>query len=386
MIPPTVLQSLLTGIGLLIVTSQVYMLVDQVSPGAGMKALAGFAQLPAALTSSSSQAALGIGAISILICVFAPKLPASVRNVLPAPLLAIVLASLVTLLLPVPIKMVSIPEGIWAEMSWMSWTHWQHALDPQVLFFAVQVALIASAESLLCASAVDLLHAGPRSKYDKELSAQGIGNLLCGMCGVLPITGVIVRSSANINAGAQSRLSTIFHGFWCLAALSIFPALLERIPLAALAGLLVYTGWKLVNPAFFQKLYRTSQRDFFIFVGSVAVIVSYDLLLGVILGCILSAFNLLWELSRLDLNVRTSSDSRKITITLKGSATYLRIPQLADSLEAIPQGAHVEIYTQDLRIMDASCSDLIIAWQTRYQEGGGVAHIVTKSCETRKIA
>ena len=123
----------------------------------------------------------------------------------------------------------------------------QLLIDPIVLTGAVVIALVASAETLLCASAVDQLHTGQRTDYDKELTAQGYGNILCGLIGALPMTGVIVRSSANVNAGAKTKWSTIFHGFWLLIFVVLLPALLAYIPKAALGALLVHIGFKLVN-------------------------------------------------------------------------------------------------------------------------------------------
>src|SRR5262249_62117350 len=116
-----------------------------------------------------------------------------------------------------------------------------------VLTAVFTVGFIASAETLLCATAVDGLHNGPRTKYDKELAAQGVGNVLCGLFGALPMTGVIVRSAANVEAGAKTRLSAILHGVWLLLTLLFFSSLLAQGPVAALAPVLVCTGVKLVD-------------------------------------------------------------------------------------------------------------------------------------------
>jgi hypothetical protein len=119
--------------------------------------------------------------------------------------------------------------------------------DPTLLIAAFAVAFIASAETLLSAAAVDRMHSGQRSDFDRELSAQGVGNMLCGVLGALPMTGVIVRSSANVQAGAQTRASAIFHGLWLLAFVLLLSSVLQQIPVASLAGVLVYTGVKLVD-------------------------------------------------------------------------------------------------------------------------------------------
>ncbi|MCE3544498.1 SulP family inorganic anion transporter, partial [Escherichia coli] len=116
-------------------------------------------------------------------------------------------------------------------------------MDPSILAAALAIAFIASAETLLSAAAVDRMHDGVRTNYTKELRAQGIGNLLCGIAGALPMTGVIVRSSANVQAGAKTRASTMLHGIWILGFVALLPFVLREIPMAALGAILVVTGW-----------------------------------------------------------------------------------------------------------------------------------------------
>ena len=124
---------------------------------------------------------------------------------------------------------------------------------------AISIAFIASAETLLCATAVDQLHRGPRTKYDRELAAQGVGNSICGLLGVLPMTGVIVRSGANVEAGAVTRASAIMHGVWLLLFVSVIPFTLRYIPTSALAAILVYTGYKLAYPKVVPKLCNSAR-------------------------------------------------------------------------------------------------------------------------------
>jgi len=124
------------------------------------------------------------------------------------------------------------------------------------------IAVVASAETLLCATAVDQMHQGPRTRYDKELAAQGVGNMICGFLGALPMTGVIVRSSANVQSGAMTRLSAILHGVWLLVFVVLLAFLLRLIPISALAAILVYTGYKLVNPKSIKDLLNF--LDFFL--------------------------------------------------------------------------------------------------------------------------
>src|SRR5262249_24949638 len=139
----------------------------------------------------------------------------------------------------------------------------------------------------------------PRTRYDKELGAQGVGNLLCGLLGALPMTGVIVRSAANVEAGAKTRLSAILHGVWLLLTVLFFSALLAQVPVAALAAVLVYTGYKLVNLKVVKELWEWGWGEVAICFCTLTAVVATDLLKGVMLGLLLSAVKLLYRFSYL---------------------------------------------------------------------------------------
>src|SRR5262249_55005220 len=124
-----------------------------------------------------------------------------------------------------------------------------------LLVAAASLAFIASAETLLSATAVDRMHQGPRCQYDRELIGQGIGNLVSGLVGGLPVTGVIVRSATNVEAGGRTRASAVLHGLWLLLFVSLCPFVLRWVPTSCLAALLVYTGCKLVSPKTIRALW-----------------------------------------------------------------------------------------------------------------------------------
>jgi MFS superfamily sulfate permease-like transporter len=165
------------------------------------------------------------------------------------------------------------------------------------------LAIVASAETLLCATAVDQMHRGPRTRYDRELSAQGVGNIVCGCLGVLPMTGVIVRSAANVQAGGKTRMSAVLHGLWLLLFSVVLAPVLRLIPTAALAGILVFTGFRLIDFKGFIHLWRENRIEAAIFLITMIVIVVDDLLTGVITGIVLSAVKLLARFSQLDVEM-----------------------------------------------------------------------------------
>jgi MFS superfamily sulfate permease-like transporter len=145
------------------------------------------------------------------------------------------------------VNRVEVPSNLWDAVRLPSASTLSMLQNPALLIAAVAMAFIASAETLLSAAAVDRMQSLHKTDYDKELRAQGVGNFSVRICGALPMTGVIVRSSANVQAGAQTRMSTILHGMWLLLFTAALAMVLRAIPTAALGAILVYTGYKLVN-------------------------------------------------------------------------------------------------------------------------------------------
>lgn len=159
--------------------------------------------------------------------------------------------------------------------------------NPKIYSIALVIAIIGSLETLLCVEATDQLDPQKRTTpTNRELKAQGLGNLISGLVGGLPITQVIVRSSANISFGGRTKLSTIAHGFWLLIAVLSVPGLLNMIPLASLASILFVIGYKLTKPAIFKEIYRLGWREFAPFLITILAMIFTDLLFGVLAGVI----------------------------------------------------------------------------------------------------
>jgi MFS superfamily sulfate permease-like transporter len=199
--------------------------------------------------------------------------------------------------------------------------------------------------------------------------------MLCGLVGALPMTGVIVRSAANVQAGATSRLSAFLHGLWLLIFVVALGGLLRLIPTAALAGILVYTGFKLIDWKGFIALWRESRSEAMIFLTTLVVIVVEDLLMGVVTGVVLSAVKLLITFSKLRVRVAPLPASRdyqvRRSLTLQGVATFLRLPILAAKLEKIPFDAEVVVDHEGLEYIDHACLNLLTAWSRQCEAAGG---------------
>ena len=234
--------------------------------------------------------------------------------------------------------------------------------NPQVYLVALTLAAVASIETLLCIEAVDKLDPEKRSTSpNRELIAQGIGNMTSGLVGGLPITSVIVRSSANVNAQARSKMSTIVHGLLLLVCVSLIPTVLNKIPLASLAAILLMTGYKLCNPALFRKMFGYGKYQWVPFVVTVIAIVFTDLLTGVGIGLGVSILALLYG------NYKNSyffhkekhKEGETILIHLSEEVSFLNKASIKLTLEHLPPNSTVILDAYDAQYIDHDVLELI---------------------------
>ena len=222
---------------------------------------------------------------------------------------------------------------------------WSALASPATWRLGVTLAIVASLETLLSLEATDKMDPYKReSDTNRELLAQGIGNTISGLVGGLPVTGVIVRSAANIDAGARTRWSAILHGILLLVAVLAIPGLLNLIPLAALAALLLFTGFKLAAPALFRTAWRQGPAQFVPFTITVVAIVLTDLLVGIGVGLFVAgAFILAQYLRQPALRLISPQGAVLKRYALPDQATFLSKANIERTLSALPEGARIEI-------------------------------------------
>ncbi len=312
-----------------------------------------------------------VGLLTILTLLFWKAFVPTRLKLVPAPLVAVVIATAAAAMLKLPVHYVEVPDNLWSEIHLPSLAVLRSVSFGVVLQAGIVLAIVASAETLLCATAVDQMQSGPRTNYDRELVAQGVGNMVCGFLGALPMTGVIVRSSANVEAGGKTRLSTILHGLWLLIFVSLLAFVLRMIPTAALAAMLVYIGYKLVNIRTIRELRKYGWGEVAIYTATVVTIVCTDLLTGVITGVCLSAAKLLYIFSHLTVNLEVDQANRMATLRLNGTATFIRLPVLAEELERVPEGVELHVDFEHLSYIDHACLDLLMNWAKQHEGTGG---------------
>lgn len=386
-VSPAVIKGMLSGIGALILISQFHVMLDHKAMW-GEKAARGglqyLATIPTAILkcfdfgggNSHFLAAL-TGVITIFTIVlwnkYAPKKINFIPGALVGILAATVFAATMRHYLGFNVMQLSVPANMFSETTFPSAVWGTFLLDGSTWLSALVIAIVASAATLLTAAAVDNLSRdiGVKTDFDQELTSQGVGNFLCGLVGALPMTGVIVRSSANVQAGARTRNSTILHGAWLLLFVCFLPQLLNHIPRSALGALLVYTGIKLLNPSQLRDLWKVGKSEAFIYLITLGLIVSVDLLVGVVVGVVLSAAKLLHRFTHLDVELESDEENHKYQLKLKGAATFLRLPILADYLEDLPGDAELHVCLEKVDYIDHACFELLMNWAESHVEDGG---------------
>ncbi|MDF2270536.1 SulP family inorganic anion transporter [Streptomyces coacervatus] len=350
-----VVQGMLAGIGLLLVAGQVYALGDAAAPASGLGKIAGLVSLPGRM----DPGALSVAGATIAVLLLWPRWRRGAR-VVPAPLVAVAVVSAVTGGFGLDVRRVEV-RGLVDAVRVPEAADFGRLTEVGVIGTVVAFALIASAESLFSAAAVDRLHRGPRTDYDRELMAQGAGNAVCGVLGAMPMTAVIVRSAANVQAGARTKASRVLHGVWLLLFAAVVPGVLGMIPVAALAALLVHAGCRLVPVREVRGLWREHRGEVVVLAVTAGAIVVGNLLEGVLVGLTLAVAKTAWDISHVHVETEDRGEAG-IVVRVLGHATFLRLPKLLDALEALPHDREVRLDLGGLRHVDHACAAALEGW------------------------
>lgn len=259
---------------------------------------------------------------------------------------------------------VPIPEDAASFFGQFSFPHFGVIGSPEIWITAFTIALVASLETLLCVEATDKLDPHKRvTPTNRELLAQGAGNMISGFIGGLPITQVIVRSSANVQSGGQTKASAIIHGFFLLISVVLIPRLLNMIPLSVLAAILFLVGYKLAKPSLFKKMYELGWKQFIPFTVTVLGIVFTDLLIGIGMGLAVGIVVILiksYQNSHF-LHIEENHEGKidVIKMTFAEEVTFFNKGAILKELDSIPQDSYLELDVQKTRYLDNDIIEIL---------------------------
>lgn len=367
-VPNSVIKGMLAAIGVILILKQFPHLVGYDAAPEGEES---FVQANDETTFSGignafkyiTPVAVLIGVVGLLFQIFWEKATAKKKGfikLIPAPLIVVLIGVVVNEVFKRygaayaidPKHMVNIPVANSGRefFSFFTAPDFSVWMNKEVWIAGLTLALVASLETLLSIEAIDNLDPYHRvTNKDRELRAQGVGNMISGLIGGLPVTSVIVRSSANVNAGAKSKMSTIIHGLMLLLCVALIPVVLNLIPKAALASVLIFTGYKLAKPSLFKEHYKRGWDQFAPFVITIVAILLTDLLIGVLIGIGVGIFFVMRS------NFRSAvfivNDDNRYLFRLRKDVSFLNKPIIKNKLEEVPKNASV--------LIDASRADFI---------------------------
>ncbi|MBW2938555.1 SulP family inorganic anion transporter [Aureisphaera sp. CAU 1614] len=258
---------------------------------------------------------------------------------------------------------VPVPEDAASFLGQFSFPNFSVITQQDIWIVAFTLALVASLETLLCVEATDKLDPNKNvTPTNRELFAQGAGNIISGLIGGLPITQVIVRSSANIQSGGKSKMSTIIHGFFLLISIILIPKLLNMIPLSVLAAILLVVGYKLAKPQLFKKMYDLGWKQFVPFTVTVLGIIFIDLLYGIGLGLLVGIVVILiksYQNSHFLHKEDVSNGVQKLKMTLAEEVTFFNKGAILKELDRIPRDSYVELDVRKTRYLDNDIIEIL---------------------------
>lgn len=385
-ISPTVVHAMMAGIGITIVLAQLQVVLGARPEPAPYRNLL---ELPGRLAGAPGAGAL-LGTAVVAVLVAWPRLPTWGRLV-PAPLVAVVAATALAELARIDVARLelstslgdavtapTLPGGSWGTMA----------------VAAVTLAAVASVETLLTAVAVERMKPGSRTSYDRELLGQGAANTVSGLLGGLPVSGVIVRSTANVTAGATGRASAVLHGLWVLLFSVFLVGLVQRIPLAVLAGLLVVVGCQLVKPSHWRAAGAHGERP--VYVATLVGVLTVGLLEGVVLGVAVAVLLMARRVVRARVRLEPAPEpvpgSEPVaraepdlvaaevfpaspgrthwTVVAEGTLSFLSVPRLSRLLAQVPAGSVVTLHLL-VDFLDHAVADHLRNWKQQHEASGG---------------
>ncbi len=381
--PSAVIKGMLAAIGILLIAKQVPFALGYDRPDFWSSGLLGFFS-PKNFKGNihnfnehTTRGAIIISLSSLAILVLLQQPFAKKLKVIPAPLMAVAAGILINYIFIKTTsgyslreaQLVNIPENIFGHISFPALSKiFSHG---EIWKEGIIIGLLATLETLLCIEAIDKLDSHNRiTPVNRELIAQGIGNMACGFLGAIPMTAVIVRGAANVDAGARTRLSSFTHGLFLLLTVAFIPFVLNKIPFASLAAILFVTGFNLTKPKLYRNMWSLGWKQFLPFILTIVIILMTDLLIGVTTGLLLSVYYIISQNFRAEYKVQiTEKNGHEIFyIKLNSNVTFLNKVKLKDALDKIPEDSKLTIDGSECNFIDYDILEIISEFENKARD------------------
>ncbi|MCC6600349.1 MAG: SulP family inorganic anion transporter, partial [Crocinitomicaceae bacterium] len=274
-------------------------------------------------------------------------------------------------------QLVNIPPNVFANISLPDYT--KFFSNAEIWKDGILIGLLATLETLLCIEAIDKLDKRNRiTPINRELVAQGIGNMTCGLLGAIPITAVVVRGSANVDAGARTKLSAFTHGLFLLLAVVFIPILLNKIPYASLSAILLITGYNLTNPKLYRNMWELGWNQFIPFLLTIIIILATDLLIGVSLGLLISVYFIIRNNFKAEYRItkRIVNGIETEYIKLNSNVTFLNKVSLKKALDAVPEYNKLTIDGSECNFIDYDILEIISEYESKARDRHIELHLI----------
>ncbi|MBF2709021.1 SulP family inorganic anion transporter [Flavobacterium soyangense] len=389
--PSSVIKGMLAAIGIILVSKQIPLALGYDKPDFWTS---GFIQLFSVdnffgnienFNHHITRGAILITAISLVVLIILQQPFAKKLKVIPAPLLVVIIGIIVNILFTniasdfslKQTQLVNISSNIFENISFPDFS--KIFSTSEIWKDGILIGLLATLETLLCIEAVDKLDKRNRiTPVNRELIAQGIGNMTCGLLGAIPITAVVVRGAANVDAGGRTKLSAFTHGLFLLLAVLLVPFLLNKIPYASLAAILLITGYNLTKPKLYRNMWSLGRKQFIPFMITVVVILSTDLLLGVCIGLLISVYYIVQSNFKIEYRITQTRQQgiESQCIKLNHNVTFLNKVKLRKTLDEVPEYTILTIDGSESRLIDYDILEIISEFHRKAKDRHIELHLI----------
>lgn len=381
--PSAVIKGMLAAIGILLIAKQIPFALGYDKPDFWSSGFLSFFQGKDFQSSfhnlnvHATRGAIIISIASLAALILLQQPFAKKIKMVPAPLIAVILGVVINYLFKTatsgyslrPTQLVYIPENIFGNISLPTFS--KIFSNSEIWKDGVIIGLLATLETLLCVEAIDKLDIHNRiTPVNRELIAQGSGNIICGLLGAIPMTAVIVRGAANVDAGARTRLSSVTHGIFLVLTVLFVPFVLNQIPFASLAAILFVTGFNLTKPKLYQNMWSLGWKQFLPFIFTIIIILMTDLLIGVTAGLLISVYYIVSNNFKAEYKIQTAiRDGHEIFyIRLNSNVTFLNKVKLRDALDKIPEDSKLTIDGSQCNYIDYDILEIISEFENKAQD------------------